>query len=128
LRPGLELGWRCRGENDVKKRREELRKVAVSRIAAIEQAAIVQIELSSVTAQTEIATHGLTSDVARAFLEHLPRVEDLMGPLNFQEIAGEAEPPIVEQLVSPTALRQRRYRDRHRNAAVTSQRNENDAT
>jgi hypothetical protein len=78
----------------------------------------VQIEPNSVTAQTEIATHGLTSDVARAFLEHLPRVEDLMGRLNFQEIAGEAEPPIVEHLVSPNTLRQRRYRDRHRNAAV----------
>src|ERR1700726_3817740 len=40
--------------------------------SAIEQADIVQIELSSVTAQTEIATPGLTSDVARAISRKPP--------------------------------------------------------
>ena len=35
-----------------------------------------------------------------------------MPRLSFDEIAGEAAPPIAEQLVSPNALRQRRYRER----------------
>ena len=96
--------------------------VGVSRIDAIEQAAIVQIELSSVQAQTEIATHGLTSQAARSFIERLPSVEELMKPLDFGAIAGDADPPVVEQLLSLNALRQKRYRDRQktlRDANVT---------
>jgi hypothetical protein len=35
-----------------------------------------------------------------------------MPALSFAEIAGEAEPPVAEQLVSPNALRQRRFREK----------------
>ena len=35
-----------------------------------------------------------------------------MPRLSFAEIAGEAEPPVAEQLITPNALRQRRYRER----------------
>jgi hypothetical protein len=35
-----------------------------------------------------------------------------MPRLSFAEIAGEAEPPVAEQLVSPNALRQRRFREK----------------
>ena len=120
--PSLDFHWYGRGENASKVRRQELRKVAVSRIDAIEQAAIVQIELSSVQAQTEIATHGLTSQAARSFIERLPSVEELMKPLDFGAIAGDADPPVVEQMLSPNALRQKRNRDRQktlRDANVT---------
>jgi hypothetical protein len=37
-----------------------------------------------------------------------------MPRLTFAEVAGEAEPPVAEQLVSPNALRQRRYRERQK--------------
>ena len=37
-----------------------------------------------------------------------------MPALSYQELAGEAEPPMVEQLISPNALRQRRYRERQK--------------
>jgi len=73
--PGLHLGWHERGGNSTKQRRDELRKVAVSRIAAIEQAAVVKIELASVEAQSAIAASGLTSEAARSFLERLPSIE-----------------------------------------------------
>jgi hypothetical protein len=43
-----------------------------------------------------------------------------MPTLSFEAIAGEADPPVAEQLVSSNALRQRR--DRQRNA-VTQDRN-----
>jgi len=43
-----------------------------------------------------------------------------MPKLSYEQVAGEAEPPIAEQLTSQGALRQRRYRERHRNAQVTS--------
>ncbi len=45
-----------------------------------------------------------------------------MPALGYQELAGEADPPVIEQLVSPNALRQRRFRERQqalRDADVT---------
>jgi hypothetical protein len=111
--PSLSLHWNHRGyHNSVKERREELRKVAVTQIAALERQAVVHIQQASVEAQTEIALAGLTSDAARAFVAKLPTVESLMPALSYQELAGDTDPPIVEQLISPNALRQRRYRDR----------------
>jgi hypothetical protein len=46
--PGISLGWYGRGEATFKERRAELRKMAQSRIEAIERAAIVEIERASV--------------------------------------------------------------------------------
>jgi hypothetical protein len=86
--------------------------MAETQIEAIERKAIVQIELSCLDAQTKLAVAGLTSDVARQFIEKLPAVEALMPALSFAEIAGEADPPVAEQLVSPNALRQRRHREK----------------
>jgi hypothetical protein len=94
--------------------------MAKTRIAAIESRAIVDIELSCLKAQEAIAVAGLTSDTAKAFIENLPSIETLMPALSFEEIAGPADPPVAEQLVSPGALRQRRYRERHRDAIAPS--------
>jgi hypothetical protein len=117
--PSLKDVWFDRGENMLKERRAELRKMAQTRIAAIEQAAIVKIEMSCLEAQTSLALAGLTSDAARQFIEQLPSPEKLMPALSFAEVADETDPPVAEQLVSPNALRQRRYRERHHNVAVT---------
>jgi hypothetical protein len=111
--PKLNCYWGSRGENAAKERRDELRKLAITRIDAMEKAAIVRIELESLNGQTEIATHGITS-------VPVPSIESLMPSLSYEEVAGNSKPPIVEQLVSPGALRQRRFRERHRNAQVTS--------
>jgi hypothetical protein len=113
--PSLSVGWHHRGYgNQVKERRDELRRMAATRVKAIEQKAIVAIEMSCLKAQEQIALAGLTSEVAKEFIERLPAVETLMPSLSFAEIAGEAEPPVAEQLLSPNALRQQRYRDRQR--------------
>ena len=121
--PSLGLSWSHRGyDNAVEKRRSELRRVAESQVAALAQEAVVQIEQASVDAQTEIAIAGLTSETARDFVERLPTVESLMPALDYAALAGEANPPIVEQLISPNTLRQRRFRERQktlRNADVT---------
>ena len=111
--PTLEICWLHRGyDNLVAKRRAELRRVAETKIEAIERSAITQIEVSSLDAQTNLAIAGLTSDAAHAFIQALPSVESLMPALSYDELAGKAKPPIVEQLLSPNALRQRRYRER----------------
>jgi len=110
--PGLELSWYGRHENITKSRRAELRKMAETRIEAIEAKAITGIEVGCLEAQTTLAVAGLTSEAAYAFVEKLPSIETLMPALSFTEIAGEADPPVAEQLVSSNALRQRRYRER----------------
>ena len=88
--------------------------MAESQIEAIERKAFVAIETSCLTAQEQIALAGLTSTAAQQFIEQLPSIESLMPALSFEEIAGEADPPIAEQLISPNALRQRRFRERQR--------------
>lgn len=121
--PSLRLSWNNRGyDNLVEKRRTELRRVAKSRVEALEQRALVDIETASVNLQTDIAIAGLTSELARDFVKRLPTVESLMPALSYGELAGEADPPVIEQLVSPNALRQRRFRERQqvlRDADVT---------
>ncbi len=110
--PDLDVHWYSRGENALAARRAELRKMATRRIEAIERKAITDIELSCLQAQEQIALAGLSSDAARHFIETLPGIETLMPALSFAEVAGEAEPPAAEQLISSSALRQRRYRER----------------
>jgi len=112
--PRLDLSWYGRDENATKQRRDELRKMAETRIVAIERKAVTKIELSCLAAQEQIALSGLTTEAARQFVEALPKIEALMPRLTFAEVAGEAEPPVAEQLVSPNALRQRRYRERQK--------------
>jgi hypothetical protein len=126
--PSISLEWHHRGyDNALAKRRTEMRVMAESRVEAIEAKASTEIELSCLAAQEQIAMAGLTSDIARRLIEQLPPIETLMPALSFAEIAGEADPPVAEQLVSPNALRQRRFRERNkalgtRNAAGTQQR------
>lgn len=107
--PSLSLSWRNRGySNLIEKRRIELRTAAKAQIAALEQRAIVTIEAATVEAATQIALSGLTSEAARAFVDRLPTVESLMPALSYSELAGETDPPIVEQLLTPNSLRQQR--------------------
>jgi hypothetical protein len=113
--PSLSLEWHHRGYgNLLKSRREELRKMAVTAIAAQEQKAKVQIELSCLEAQTNLAVSGLASDAARGFIEALPSIGDLMPLLSFAEVAGESQPPVAERLLSSNALRQQRHRERQK--------------
>jgi hypothetical protein len=113
--PSISLAWHHRGYgNSLKERRDELRKMAVTAIEAQEQKAKTQIELSCLEAQTKLAISGLTTDMARSFIEALPSVEDLMPRLSFAEVAGESKPPVAERLVSSNALRQQRHRERQK--------------
>jgi hypothetical protein len=106
--PTIELQWRHRGyDNVLAQRKAELRRAAKAQAEALEQRALVQIETSSVEAQTKLALAGLTSDAARGFIESLPTVESLMPKLSYAALAGEAEVPLVEQLLTPSAFRQR---------------------
>jgi hypothetical protein len=125
--PSLPLGWHHRGyDNLVGKRKAELRRMAQTQVAAIEQKAFVEIEVSCLNAQTKLALDGCTSEMARAFIESLPAIDMLMPRLSYSAIAREADPPVVEQLLTPNALRQRRFRE-HQRALQVAARNVADA-
>lgn len=84
--PGIACGWYGRGENASAKRRVELRKVAYTRIDAIEQAAKTEIERASVQIQTNLIADGLRSAAAKTFLEQMPSAEALMPTLELGAI------------------------------------------
>jgi hypothetical protein len=46
--------------------------------------------------------------------------EALLRAVTYAVVTGEADPPLVEQLVSRAALQQRRYRERYCDYPVTS--------
>jgi hypothetical protein len=121
--PGLTTEWHHRGYgNALEERRRELRRMAETRISAIEQKAITEIEVSSLKAQEALAVAGLSSSAAKTFIENLPTIETLMPALSFEAVAGPGEVPVTEKLVSQAALRQRRHRARlrdQRDTAVT---------
>src|SRR5262249_58971200 len=103
--------WYGRRENATKQRRDELRKMAETRVEAIERKAVTEIELSCLAAQEQIALSGLTTEEARQFVEALPKIEALVPRLTFAEVTGKAEPPVAEQLGSTNALRPVRFRE-----------------
>ena len=78
--------WAGRGENAFPQRRAELRLRAQTRIAANGKAAKLAINTAEAQVLTEIIAGGLTSDVARAFLESIPTPEQLMPPLSVAEL------------------------------------------
>jgi len=84
--PGVSFGWYGRGQNAVAGRRAELRRMAKSRVEAMEQEAITKIERLSLVAQTEVIAQGLESAAAHDFLEKMPGLDVLMPPINSIEI------------------------------------------
>lgn len=84
--PSVHFDWYGRGQNAVKERRTELRKVAQSKIEAITLAAKTRIERMSMEAQTEVIASGLESAAARAFLNEMPPIEQLMPPVDPVEV------------------------------------------
>lgn len=86
--PRLTVGWYGRGQNATAQRRTELRRVAATRLDAMEKAARTEIERASVGAQTNLITDGLTSEAAHRFVDSLPSVRLLMPPLDAGEVKG----------------------------------------
>lgn len=89
FQPSLQFSWATRGQAEYAQRRDELRKVAKAEIAAIEKVAHVQIEATSVQAQTEIIANGLNSEAALSFLNNLPKIESMMPPLDVSAIQAK---------------------------------------
>jgi hypothetical protein len=86
--PRLVMGWHRGGTPMVGKHRNELRKLATSKLDAMEKAAKTEIERASVDAQTALVAEGLTTEKASGFLESLPSTGSLMPQLDLAEVRG----------------------------------------
>lgn len=89
--PEISVYWHSCGENAVASRRADLRRKAKAEIAALEQAARVEIDRMSINAQTDIIRAGLTSSDAKAFFDSLPTVDRLMPALDIKQIEGKVK-------------------------------------
>ena len=84
--PHSTFHWHERGRNAFKKEREEMRRVAYTRIDEMEKAAKETIERTSLEIQTELHASGLESSQAKAFLARMPSVDALMPSLEVAEV------------------------------------------
>lgn len=95
--PTLEIGWYGRGENAFAGRMAELRRAAKKRIEAIEAEACSRIERMSLEAQSELLSHGLDTDAARAFLDAAK--QDMVAFMPSLQVSD------VERMIAPTLKR-----------------------
>lgn len=84
--PSLHASWSGRGENALKERRVELRRVAKTSVDAMAARAVVKVEQDSLDLRTQVVAMGLLSDDAKTFLNTLRPVEEAMHRLDFSEI------------------------------------------
>jgi hypothetical protein len=89
LAPSLSLGWAGRGESAINERRGELRRVARTRLKAVEKAAVVEIQRQCLSARTAVRATGFASDEAKALLAALPDPESLMPPLDVASLQDQ---------------------------------------
>jgi hypothetical protein len=96
--PSLSFWWNEKGQNAVKARREELRRIAKRKIEAMETEARTRIESMSLAAQTEVIAHGMKSDAAREFLERMPSLDSLMPRVSQSDISALLPAARMEKL------------------------------
>jgi hypothetical protein len=81
FRPSLQVSWWSRGENAIKERRVELRRVAQAQLEARAKQAKLDIDRRELTLQTQLAAGALESADAQAFLATIPQADALLTPL-----------------------------------------------
>ena len=89
FRPGLSLGWYGRGENAMKDRQVELRRVARATIDMLTKKTKTAIERQGLEVATRIEAGGLETAAARAFLAAMPTAEALMPYLDIATVEAQ---------------------------------------
>ena len=98
FRPSLNCYWHGRGENAEKQRRAELRAVAQREVAARVHSAKVAIDRHAAALLSDLTANGLETEHAKAFLEQLPTIDDLMPRLGLSEVETLALARTNEQI------------------------------
>jgi hypothetical protein len=84
--PSLHASWQGRGENMLKERRNELRRVAKAEVDAMAARAVVKVERDSLDLRTQVVAMGLLSPEATTLLNTLKPVEEVMHRLDFANV------------------------------------------
>jgi hypothetical protein len=112
--PRLTLHWQARNpEYDNNGRRAELRKLAETRLAALTKTAKTAIQAGALEVEEQLIMGGLESTKAKAFLDSMPTVEQLMPSLRLDDLGVVRwQPPkdAASQLTTPLTPAQRRRR------------------
>jgi hypothetical protein len=114
FRPKITLGWYERGLNASKAHRAEVRRVLETEIAARVKQAKTRNSRETEALLRQLISGSLTSDAAKAFLENMPTVEQLITPITSLKmhdgeivfLEGEKRNPLLtvvegEALVTP---------------------------
>jgi hypothetical protein len=86
FRPSIDLYWSGRGENASSARRAELRRVMVTRLAAMERAALETIDAGYRQHATAILSATITSSEALALLDAMPTIEQLLPEIDYDAV------------------------------------------
>ena len=95
FRPSINYSWYNRGENAMKDRRAELRKVAQTELVARVKAAKNTIDRRAVDLRTQLAAGMLESSQAKDFLNAMPSIDDLVPPITLDDLKAIAPPFIL---------------------------------
>jgi len=82
--------------------------MAKQHFEAQEKQAIANMEIQSLSVQEKLISSSLTTDQAREFLEGIPKIEELMPPMNpgeVQQLIEQKVPDNVKQLASYSPYR-----------------------
>jgi hypothetical protein len=90
FRPSIDFHWHGRGENALKDRRAELRRVAQTELAARVKAAKNEVDRRTVDLRTQLAAGMLESPQAKDFLNAMPSVDDLIPPITLDDLKAIA--------------------------------------
>lgn len=91
--PAVSVDFYGRGENAIKKRREELRVAGQATIEAQRKAVHTWIERQHASLASEIVAGALESAAAKAFLEALPAIETLLPKVSLAQIEIDRQKP-----------------------------------
>jgi hypothetical protein len=90
FRPSTDCCWYNRGENAMKDRRAELRRVAQTELAARVKVAKNTVDRRKLDLLTQLAAGMLESSQANDFLATMPSVDDLVPPITLDDLKAIA--------------------------------------
>lgn len=112
--PRLGLGWSSRSPSYMDRdRRAELRKLALTRLAALTKTAKVEIDSKALDVETTLIAGGLESDEARDLLAALPTPDQLMPALSLDDLGVKHWQPAegaAHELMAPVTTTDRKRR------------------
>jgi hypothetical protein len=86
FRPSISSHWYGRGENAMKDRRAELRKVAATKVDLMGKTAVLEIETGALDSLSRLIESNLESADAKDFLTTIPTVDQLMPMLEVEQL------------------------------------------